>query len=126
MKNIKHQKIIEDAKKSGFIRARIDGVMADLEENIKLDKQKKHTIEIVVDRIINGPDIRTRLADSIEIGLKNANGIIIVTKRRVEKILVLLPIITRDSMSLPYLSVPNRCSADGPAFAFERSCQYGS
>ncbi|MCQ2586654.1 MAG: excinuclease ABC subunit UvrA [Treponema sp.] len=79
-----HQKIIDDAKKSGFIRARVDGVMTDLEDSIKLDKQKKHTIEIVVDRIINGPDIRTRLADSIEIGLKNANGIIIVTKRTEE------------------------------------------
>lgn len=76
-----HTKIIEDAKKSGFIRARIDGVMADLEDNIKLDKQKKHTIEIVVDRIKNGPEVRTRLADSIEIALKNANGIVVVTRR---------------------------------------------
>ncbi len=76
-----HTKIIEDAKKSGFIRARIDGVMADLDDSIKLDKQKKHTIEIVVDRIKNGPDVRTRLADSIEIALKNANGIVVVTRK---------------------------------------------
>ena len=76
-----HEKIIDDAKKSGFIRARIDGVMADLEENIKLDKQKKHTIEIVVDRIKKTEDIRSRLADSIEIALKNANGIVIVTRK---------------------------------------------
>jgi len=76
-----HQKIIDDAKKSGFIRARIDGVMADLEENIKLDKQKKHTIEIVVDRIKKSDDIRTRLADSIEIALKSANGIVVVTRK---------------------------------------------
>ena len=76
-----HQKIIDDAKSSGFIRARIDGVMADLEENIKLDKQKKHTIEIVVDRIKKSDDVRTRLADSIEIALKNANGIVVVTRR---------------------------------------------
>ncbi len=75
-----HQKIIEDAKKSGFIRARIDGVMADLEDNVKLDKQKKHTIEIVVDRIRKSDSIRTRLADSIEIALKNAGGIVIVTR----------------------------------------------
>ena len=75
-----HLKIIEDAKKSGFIRARIDGVMASLDDPIKLDKQKKHTIEIVVDRIKLSSDIRARLADSIEIGLKDANGIIIVTK----------------------------------------------
>ena len=76
-----HEKIIDDAKKSGFIRARIDGVMAELEENIKLDKQKKHTIEIVVDRIKKTEDIRSRLADSIEIALKNANGIVIVTRK---------------------------------------------
>lgn len=76
-----HQKIIDDAKKSGFIRARIDGVMADLDDPIKLDKQKKHTIEIVVDRIVKNSDVRTRLADSIEIGLKNANGVIIVTRK---------------------------------------------
>ena len=76
-----HVKIIEDAKKSGFIRARIDGVMTDLDDSIKLDKQKKHTIEIVVDRIKKTPEIRTRLADSVEIALKNANGIVIVTKK---------------------------------------------
>ena len=76
-----HQKIIDDAKKAGFIRARIDGVMADLDESIKLDKQKKHTIEIVVDRIVKSDEIRTRLADSIEIALKSANGIVVVTKR---------------------------------------------
>ncbi len=76
-----HQKIIEDAIKSGFVRARIDGVMAELEDSIKLDKQKKHTIEIVVDRIIKSDEVRSRLADSIEIALKNANGIVIVTRR---------------------------------------------
>ena len=76
-----HTKIFEDAKKSGFIRARVDGVMADLDETIKLDKQKKHTIEIVVDRIVKSDDVRTRLTDSVEIALKNANGIVVVTRR---------------------------------------------
>lgn len=76
-----HTKIIDDAKKSGFVRARIDGVMAELEDSIKLDKQKKHTIEIVVDRIKKSDDVRSRLADSIEIALKNANGIVIITRR---------------------------------------------
>ena len=76
-----HQKIIDDAKKSGFIRARIDGVMAELEDSIKLDKQKKHTIEIVVDRIKKTDDVRSRLADSIEIALKNANGIVVISRR---------------------------------------------
>ncbi|MCR4630324.1 MAG: excinuclease ABC subunit UvrA [Treponema sp.] len=76
-----HQKILDDAKKSGFIRARVDGVMTDLDDSIKLDKQKKHTIEIVVDRIIVSGDVRSRLADSVEVALKNANGILVVTRR---------------------------------------------
>ncbi|MCR4743251.1 MAG: excinuclease ABC subunit UvrA [Treponema sp.] len=80
-----HQKIIEDAKKSGFVRARIDGLMADLDDSIKLDKQKKHTIEIVVDRIVKSDSVRSRLADSIEIALKNANGIVVITRKIEDK-----------------------------------------
>ena len=76
-----HQKIFEDAKKSGFARARIDGVMADLDETVKLDKQKKHTIELVIDRIVLTDDIRKRLADSVETALNSANGLITVVKR---------------------------------------------
>ncbi|MBP5442567.1 MAG: excinuclease ABC subunit UvrA [Treponema sp.] len=76
-----HQKIIDDAKKSGFVRARIDGLMVELEDSIKLDKQKKHTIEIVVDRIVIKDDIRKRLADSVETALKASNGIITVLRR---------------------------------------------
>ena len=76
-----HQKIIDDAKKAGFARARVDGVMASLEDSIKLDKQKKHTIEIVIDRIILSADVRKRLADSVETALESAGGIITVTKQ---------------------------------------------
>lgn len=76
-----HQKIIDDAKKAGFARARVDGVMVSLEDTIKLDKQKKHTIEIVIDRIILSADVRKRLADSVETALESAGGIITVTKQ---------------------------------------------
>lgn len=76
-----HQKVIDDAKKSGFARARIDGLMVELEDSIKLDKQKKHTIEIVVDRIVLKPEIRKRLADSVETALQSSNGVIIVLRR---------------------------------------------
>ena len=76
-----HQKIIDDAKKAGFVRARIDGVMADLEESVKLDKQKKHTIEIIVDRIVIHEESRKRLAGSVETALANSNGIIVVLRR---------------------------------------------
>ncbi len=76
-----HQKIIEDAQKSGFVRARIDGLMVELDDTIKLDKQKKHTVEIVVDRISLKADSRRRVAESVETALKSSNGILIVLKR---------------------------------------------
>uniref|UniRef100_A0A7C3ECC0 UvrABC system protein A n=1 Tax=Gracilinema caldarium TaxID=215591 RepID=A0A7C3ECC0_9SPIR len=75
-----HQKIIDDARKAGFVRARIDGLLVNLEDDIKLDKQKKHTIEIVVDRLVIGPDIRSRLAESVETALDSAEGIMQVLK----------------------------------------------
>ena len=73
-----HQKILEDAKKAGFARARIDGVPVNLDEKIKLDKQKKHTIEIVADRLVLSPDIRQRLAESTEAALEAADGVMLV------------------------------------------------
>jgi excinuclease ABC subunit A len=73
-----HQKIIEDAKKAGFVRARIDGVPVNLDESIKLDKQKKHTIEIIVDRLMLGPEMRSRLAESVETALQTAEGLLLV------------------------------------------------
>ncbi|MCL2442291.1 MAG: excinuclease ABC subunit UvrA [Treponema sp.] len=73
-----HQKIIEDARKAGFARARIDGVPVNLDENIKLDKQKKHSIEIIVDRLVIGKEIRSRLAESVEAAMQTADGLMIV------------------------------------------------
>jgi excinuclease ABC subunit A len=73
-----HQKIIEDARKAGYSRARIDGVPVNLDEGIKLDKQKKHSIEIVVDRLVVGPEIRTRLSESVEAALEAADGLLLV------------------------------------------------
>lgn len=76
-----HQKIIDDAKKSGFVRARIDGLMVELDEVGHLDKQKKHTIELVIDRLILSGTVRKRLADSIETALAGANGIVLVLRQ---------------------------------------------
>lgn len=76
-----HSKIFEDAKKSGFVRARVDGLMVNLEDSVKLDKQKKHSIELVIDRIVVNADSRKRVATSIETALQIANGITIVTRR---------------------------------------------
>lgn len=72
-----HQKVLDDAKKAGYARARIDGLMVQLEDAIKLDKQKKHTIELVIDRIIIKQESRKRLAESVEAALNCANGILV-------------------------------------------------
>ena len=76
-----HQKIIADAKKAGFARARIDGLLVSLDDEIKLDKQKKHTIEIIVDRIVLSADARKRLAESVEAALETSHGILLVTRQ---------------------------------------------
>ena len=73
-----HQKEFEAARKSGFVRARVDGLVYDLGETIQLEKNKKHTIEIIVDRLVIKPDIRSRLADSIETASGLTGGIVII------------------------------------------------
>ena len=69
-----HEKVFLDARKSGFARVRVDGSMYDLSEEIKLDKNLKHSIDIVVDRLALRADIRSRLSDSVESALKVADG----------------------------------------------------
>lgn len=71
-----HIKVFNDARKAGFVRARVDGNIYDLSEEINLDKNKKHTIQIVVDRLVVKEDIRTRLTDSIETAIKD--GIVLI------------------------------------------------
>lgn len=82
-----HQKLLEDAKKSGFVRVRVDGNLYDLSEEIKLEKNIKHTIELVVDRLIMKDGIRQRLTDSIETALHQAHGLVIVAPEGKEEIL---------------------------------------
>ena len=71
-------KELENAKKSGFVRVRVDGIMYELTEQIKMDKNKKHNIEIVIDRLVIKPEIHSRLADSIETAAKLSGGIIVI------------------------------------------------
>ena len=80
-----HAKVFEDAKRSGYVRARVDGSLYELDEEIKLEKNKKHTIEIIVDRLIIRPDIRQRLTDSVETAAKLSGGLVIVNLLREEK-----------------------------------------
>ena len=73
-----HVKEFDAARRSGFVRARVDGLVYDLNEKIQLEKNKKHTIEIIVDRLVIKPDIRSRLADSIETASGLTGGIVII------------------------------------------------
>ena len=78
-----HEKVFADARKSGYARVRVDGNMYDLTEEITLDKNQKHTIDIVLDRLVLREDIRSRLSDSVESALREADGrVAIVTVER--------------------------------------------
>ena len=72
-----YQKVFEDARRSGYVRVRVDGSIYDLSEEIKLEKNKKHNIEIVVDRLVVRSDVRQRLTDSVETASGLAGGLVI-------------------------------------------------
>jgi len=71
-----HVKVFEEARKAGYVRVRVNGETRDLGEQIKLEKNKKHTIELVIDRIITKPGIEKRLADSLELALGMSEGVV--------------------------------------------------
>ena len=73
-----HVKVFEDARKQGFARVRVDGILYDLAEEIKLEKNKKHTIELVVDRLVIREGQRRRLVDSIETACNHSGGLVII------------------------------------------------
>ena len=75
-----YQKVFEDARKSGYSRVRVDGSIYDLSEEIKLDKNKKHSIEIVVDRLVVKPEIARRLTDSVETAARLSGGLVVVDR----------------------------------------------
>ena len=80
-----HQKVFEDARKSGFTRVRVDGILYDLNEQISCEKNKKHTIELVVDRLIIREGQRRRLTDSIETACSHSGGLVIIFLTETEK-----------------------------------------
>src|SRR5690554_1075338 len=69
-----HTKLLADIQKQGFVRVRVNGELRELSENIELEKNKKHSIEVVIDRIVVKPDVASRLADSLETALKLSEG----------------------------------------------------
>ena len=73
-----YTKLLQDFQKEGFVRVRIDGQTYDLTDDITIDRKKKHNIDLVVDRLVINQDIRTRLTESVEIALKNANNLVTI------------------------------------------------
>lgn len=82
-----HAKLIEDIKKQGYVRIRVNGEVIDLDDNIELNKNKKHTIEVVIDRIVVKEGIEARLSDSLESALRLADGNVLVDVIDVEELL---------------------------------------
>lgn len=82
-----HVKVLEDIKKQGYVRVRVDGEMLDVSEDIALDKNKKHSIEVVIDRIVVKEGIASRLADSLESALKLGGGRVLIDVMGEEELL---------------------------------------
>ncbi len=76
-----HRALLEDLRRSGFLRIRVDGEMRDLEEEIVLEKNRKHTLEVVVDRLAVKPGVRSRLAEALELALARSEGVAVVEVR---------------------------------------------
>ncbi len=99
-----HKDLLQDALKRGFTRARIDGKVKSLEEKIELDKKSKHDIELIIDRLVLKPDIKSRLTDSVETALKEGKGLLIITDE------------TGSKASERVMSELNACHACGLSF----------
>ena len=82
-----HVKLLEDLKKQGFVRVRIDGELRDLDDAIELDKNKKHSIEVVIDRVVMKEGVAARLSDSLETALRLADGRVLVDVMEHEELL---------------------------------------
>ena len=80
-----HTKVLDGARRSGFARVRVDGNLYDLSEEIPMEKNKKHTVEVVVDRLIVRPDIRQRLTDSVETASGQSGGLVTINLLREEQ-----------------------------------------
>jgi len=76
-----HKALLEDLRRSGFLRVRVDGELRELEEEILLERNRKHTLEVVVDRVVVKPEARSRLAEALELALARADGVAVVETR---------------------------------------------
>jgi excinuclease ABC subunit A len=108
-----HRNLLEKARRDGFVRVRVDGVLHDLDGAIKIDKKRKHTIEVVVDRLRIGDDSRWRLADSMETALKMGEGVVSVVANKEERLLSQLFACIHCGVGFPEIS-PRMFSFNSP------------
>ncbi|GAC1667186.1 MAG: excinuclease ABC subunit UvrA [Candidatus Dormibacteraceae bacterium] len=109
-----YRSLIEDVRKSGFVRVRVDGNLYELGEQIPLDRNKKHDIQVVVDRIVVGPDQRTRLVESIETAARLGGGSVIIVPEKGEEIQMSMDFACPyDGTSVPEPE-PRNCSFNSP------------
>ncbi|MCI9406555.1 MAG: excinuclease ABC subunit UvrA [Oscillospiraceae bacterium] len=121
-----HKKEFENAKRSGFVRVRADGILYDLSEEIKLEKNKKHSIEIVVDRLILKADVRSRLSDSLEASMAISGGLVLIDIIDGEELLFSQNYACPDhGISIEDLS-PRMFSFNNPAGACEKCTGLGT
>lgn len=121
-----HKKEFENAKRSGFVRVRADGILYDLSEEIKLEKNKKHNIEIVIDRLILKSDIRSRLSDSLESAMSVSGGLVLIDVQNGEELLFSQNYACPDhGISIEELS-PRMFSFNNPAGACEKCTGLGT
>ena len=121
-----HKKEFENAKHSGFVRVRADGILYDLSEEIKLEKNKKHNIEIVIDRLILKADIRSRLSDSLESAMSVSGGLVLIDVVGGEELLFSQNYACPDhGISVEDLS-PRMFSFNNPAGACEKCTGLGT
>ena len=121
-----HKKEFENAKRSGFVRVRADGILYDLSEEIKLEKNKKHNIEIVIDRLILKADIRSRLSDSLESAMSVSGGLVLIDVVGGEELLFSQNYACPDhGISVEDLS-PRMFSFNNPAGACEKCTGLGT
>ncbi len=119
-----HVEELESARKKGFVRVRVDGEIRTLDEDIRLEKNKKHTIEVVVDRLVKKNGIRPRLADSVETAMDISDGLILVLMGSEEKLFSSKLSCPDCNISIPELS-PRMFSFNSPYGACEKCSGLG-
>ncbi len=105
--------LVKEFSKKGFTKIRVNGVPQNSSEEIRLDKQKKHSIEIIVDRLVIGPEIKTRLSDSVETALREADGLVLVAEGKNETLYSQKFACPKDNISLPEFT-PRMFSFNSP------------